>query len=317
MKNRLLNILRAVISVLLLVFLFYRLNLGDIKPLLRTVAVPYLILSFAGYLLLLLFSTTRWWWLLKEKGVRLPFIKVFAYYLIGMFFNNFLPPTIGGGAVRALFAGRDTNRSKETFASMSCELLLGLIGLFIFVTLLLLFYLHAVEGRVLFIIFLSGSIGLIVLFYLMLSPVMVSKLEGYIKRIRIFGIGNKLFDFYTALSSYRDKKRAIFVGIILSFGVQTAIGIQNFFIARSLHLDIGLLPCIIFPSIISVIIMIPSIGGLGVREASYVYFFNMLGISKEASFSLSLIFYLVGVVGSLPGAVIFPLMRRVKKEDKQ
>ncbi|MCK4329961.1 flippase-like domain-containing protein, partial [candidate division WOR-3 bacterium] len=143
------------------------------------------------------------------------------------------------------------------------------------------------------------------------------KLEIYIRRIRIFGIGDKLYDFYTAISIYRYKRTAILIGILLSFGVQTAIGIQNYFIARSLHLQLDLLPCIVFPSIISVIIMLPSIGGLGIREVSYIYFFNMLGIPKEASFSLSIIFYLVGVIGSLPGAVIFPLMKRFRKEDKQ
>ncbi len=317
MKNRLLNIARIVISLLLLLFLFYKLDLQDVKPLIKAADISFLILSFIGYILLLLFSTMRWWLLLNVQGVKLPFIRVFGYYITGMFFNNFLPPTIGGGTVRAIFAGRDTGKNKESFASMTCELLLGFIGLFIFVTILLLFYLMRLEGRILFLIFLFGSIVLIILFCLFLSPRMVRKLEIYIRRIRIFGIGDKLYDFYTAISIYRYKRTAILIGILLSFGVQTAIGIQNFFIARSLHLQLDLLPCIVFPSIISVIIMLPSIGGLGIREVSYVYFFNMMGIPKEASFSLSIIFYLVGVIGSLPGAVIFPLMKRFRKEDKQ
>ncbi|MCK4256851.1 flippase-like domain-containing protein, partial [candidate division WOR-3 bacterium] len=141
MKNRLLNIARIVISLLLLLFLFYKLDLQDVKPLIKAADISFLILSFIGYILLLLFSTMRWWLLLNVQGVKLPFIRVFGYYITGMFFNNFLPPTIGGGTVRAIFAGRDTGKNKESFASMTCELLLGFIGLFIFVTILLLFYL--------------------------------------------------------------------------------------------------------------------------------------------------------------------------------
>ncbi len=317
MKNKWLNIARVVISILLLLLLFYKIDFKDIIPLIGSASIPFLLLSFTGYITLILFSTARWWWLLRVQGIRLSFLRVFGYYFVGMFFNNFLPPTIGGGTVRAMLAGRDTRKNKETFASMTCELLLGLIGLLVFVTLLLLFYLAKREGRILFIIFLSGSIVLIILYYLFLSPRIIKVLERHIKKIKFLQIGERLFNFYVALSIYRDKKRAVLLGILLSFGVQTAIGVQNFFIARALHLDIGLFPCILFPSIISIIIMVPSIGGLGVREASYVYFFNMLGISNEASFSLSILFYLVSVVGSLPGALVFPLMKRFKREDRQ
>jgi len=315
MKNKLLNITRITISLLLLLFLFKRMDLRYIIPLMKGVNIPLLVLSFFSYILLLVFSTMRWRWLLAVQDVRLPFIRVFGYYLIGMFFNNFLPPTVGGGTVRAIYAGKDTGKNKESFASMTCELVLGFIGLFIFVTILLLFYLGRSEGRILFLIFLCGSIVITLLFSLFLSIYIVKKLERPIKRIRLWGIGEKIFNFYNAITIYRDRKMAIFVSILLSFGVQAAIGMENFLIGRALGLELGLLPCMVFPSIIAVITILPSIGGLGVREVSYVYFFNLLGIPKEASFSLSLLFYIVGVIGSLPGIVLFSLMKRVKNKD--
>jgi hypothetical protein len=315
MKDRLLNIARIVISLLLLLFLFKRMDLRDIIPLMKGVNTPLLLLSFSGYILLIVFSTMRWWRLLTVQEVRLPFRRVFGYYLIGMFFNNFLPPTIGGGAVRAIYAGRDTGKNKESFASMTCELVLGFVGLFIFVTILLLFYLGRREGRILFLIFLCGSIAFIILFGLFLSPYMVRRLEGLIKRVRIWRIGEKIFGFYSALSIYRNRRTAILVGILLSFGVQTAIGTENFLIAKALGLELGLLPCMVFPSIIGIITILPSIGGLGIREVSYVYFFSLMGIPKEASFSLSLLFYIVGVIGSLPGAVLFALTKRFRSKD--
>lgn len=317
MKDRLLNITRIIISLLLLLLLFKRMDLRNVIPLMKGVDIPLLLLSFCGYILLLIFSTMRWWWLLIVQDVRLPFMRVFGYYLVGMFFNNFLPPTVSGGAVRAVYAGRDTGKNKESFASMTCELVLGFIGLFIFVTILLLFYLGQREGRILFLIFLCGSVMLIFLFGLFISPYMVGRLEVPIRRIKMWGIGEKIFNFYNALSIYRNRKKAILIGILLSFGVQTAIGMENFFIAKALGLELSLFPCMVFPSIIGVITVLPSIGGLGIREVSYVYFFNLMGIAKEASFSLSLLFYIVGVIGSLPGAVLFSLMKRFKNKDIQ
>lgn len=314
MKNKLLNIIRIVVSLLLLILLFKKMNMGEIIPILTKININLFLLSFLGYILLLLFSALRWWWLLGAQDVRLPFIRVFAYYLIGMFFNNFLPPTIGGGAVRAIYAGADTGKKRESFASMSCELVVGFIGLFIFVTILLLFYLGTGEGKILFFIFLLGTIVLTSLFYLLISPKITEKLEKPIKKLKLWGIGEKLYNLYIAVSLYRGKILTILGVIFLSFGVQTAIGIENFFIGRAIGLEeITLLSYIVFPSIISVITILPSIGGLGIRELSYVYFFNLLGISNEAAFSLSILFYLVGIVGSLPGAIIFATMKKYNK----
>lgn len=312
MKNKLFNIARVVISLLLLLLLFKRLEMRDILPLIREADISYILLSFLGYLLLLLFSAARWWWLLGVQDVRLPFMRVFKYYLIGMFFNNFLPPTLGGGAVRAIYAGRDTGKKKESFASMTCELVLGFIGLFIFVTILLLFYLGTREGKILFLIFLCGSLTLAFLFNLFLSPRMVRRLEIPIRRVKIWGLGEKFHRFYGAISIYRDKRKAILIAILLSFGVQTSIGIINLFIGKALGLELSFLAYIVFPSIISVILILPSIGGLGIRELSYIYFFNLLGIAPEASFSLSILFYLVGIIGSLPGVVLFSTMKKYK-----
>lgn len=315
MKDKLLNIARIIISLLLLLFLFKRVDLRAVIPLMKGADIPLLMLSFSGYILLLVFSAVRWWWLLTVQGVKLSFIRVLGYYLIGMFFNNFLPPTVGGGAARAIYAGRDTGKNKESFASMTCELALGFIGLFIFVTVLLLFYLGIREGKILFLVFLCGGSVLIFLFCLFLSPHMARRLERPIRRVKLWGMGEKIFDFYSAIRIYRSRKMALFVGILLSLGVQISVGVENFFIGKALGLELGLLPCMVFPSIVGVITILPSIGGLGIREVSYVYFFNLVGITKEASFSLSLLFYIVGVIGSLPGAVLFPLMKRFRNKD--
>ncbi len=48
-----------------------------------------------------------------------------------------------------------------------------------------------------------------------------------------------------------------------------------------------------------------ALGGLGVREAAFVYFFGAIGVSNARAISLGLLVYLVFVLSSLAGAPSF------------
>ena len=60
-----------------------------------------------------------------------------------------------------------------------------------------------------------------------------------------------------------------------------------------------------------------TINGLGIREWGYRFFFAQVGLSSTETVTLSLLFYIVGVIGSLAGGIIFPFMKfsEVKKDD--
>lgn len=317
MRKNLLNIVRVVVSVLLLYLLFRKINFKDILTILKTANTPVFLLSFLGYFLLLITSALRWWILLYAQGVKLPYHRTLIYYIIGMFFNNFLPPTIGGGAVRAFYVGKVTGKNKESFASMTVELILGLLGLLIFLAILLLFYLGREGGKVMLVYILGATIFLIAVIFVFLQRGIVKRLKPIVLRIKFFGMGKKLIDFYNAMYLYRGKKLVILEVILLSFCVQASIGIMNFFIGKSLGFNISFLSYIILPSIVSIITMLPSIGGLGIREASYVFFFKSVGLTGAQSLSLSLIFYFCGVIGSLPGVIFFSLGRSLRGKGSE
>ena len=140
MKRRLWLILRILVSVGLLFFILRRMNFDDAITLLKNVNVGLFLLSFVAYFLVVAISTLRWYELLGAQKVRLSYNKTLAYYLVGFFFNNFLPAVVGGGAIRAFYAGRVTNKNKEAFASMATELIFGLIGIFLFTVIVVLIY---------------------------------------------------------------------------------------------------------------------------------------------------------------------------------
>lgn len=56
------------------------------------------------------------------------------------------------------------------------------------------------------------------------------------------------------------------------------------------------------PIILFLVLPPITVGGLGVREAGFIYFFGTTGMEAEATFALSLLIYLGAIVSALPGA---------------
>src|SRR3990167_3630417 len=84
-----------------------------------------------------------------------------------------------------------------------------------------------------------------------------------------------------------------------------------YFLARSLHLPITLQNCWVFVPMIIVAMSLPiSIGGWGVREGAMITFFSLIGISKTAAFSLSVLFGVMMFLIYIPGGIFWILWRK-------
>lgn len=303
-------ILRIVISAGLLFFIFRRMDFKEMLELLRNAHLGIFLTSFGGYALVVLVSALRWHRLLEVQDIRIPYRRTLAYYIIGFFYNNFLPAVVGGGFVRAFYAGRVTQKSKGAFSSMLVELVIGVWGLVIFALLISLFWFKSPAIKKALIPLLGAFILLTVLMYLFFERGFMRKFKGLVERIKVFNLGSRMSEFYNALYIYKDKKRAIFESVLLSFGVQFAIGLMNISIGIALGFKLPLVSYIIYPSIISLLMILPiTINGLGLREWGYRFFFIQVGLTGSQAVTLSLLFYFVGVIGSLVGGIIFPFMK--------
>ncbi len=54
----------------------------------------------------------------------------------------------------------------------------------------------------------------------------------------------------------------------------------------------------------SLALLLPSVGGIGVRELSYVGLFTQIGVASETAFAMSIIIYAVTVATGLIGGVM-------------
>ena len=122
-------IIKSLVSGFLI---FYALRASDFSAILSTLKASHLrfigiasAMIAAGYAI----SALRWQILLKAQKVSISLFDLIKYYLIGAFFNNFLPTTIGGDIVRAYDASKASNSLSQSFAVIIVERMTGIFAL--------------------------------------------------------------------------------------------------------------------------------------------------------------------------------------------
>ena len=103
----------------------------------------------------------------------------------------------------------------------------------------------------------------------------------------------------------KDKQREGWKAIMLSCLSQVTLAFVFFLIAKALHQDIQIVYFLIFVPMICVVSSLPSIGGLGVREAGTVYLFSKIGVESGISVSMSLLLFLFMVTIGLIGGLVY------------
>lgn len=302
--------LRLIITCLLLYLVLRRIDFDNIFNLLKNANMGFLWAAFCGYIVVYSLCALRWHWLLYEHNIKISYARTLAYYLIGFFYNNFLPTVIGGGVVRAFYAGRN-GKNHEAFSSMLVEIIIGGWTLIFYTLVVSVLWDSSLMNRniilSMFAVFIVVSIGL----YLFFEPKFMQKFRILIDKVRIFNLGDRLKNLYNAMCIYKDKKFSIVRVIAASFLLQIIIGVINLFIGLALGFKLPVMSYMTYPAIIGIITTIPiTINGLGVREWGYKFFFSHLsGLTLEQAVILSLLFWFIGVISSLIGGIIFPFVK--------
>ena len=82
---------------------------------------------------------------------------------------------------------------------------------------------------------------------------------------------------------------------------------------RALGLEVPLSFCIIVYPLVGTFAAIPvSLNGLGLREGGYIYMLAVIGIGSENGIAFGLLLFLIVVIDSLIGGVLFLLQKSPK-----
>lgn len=93
----------------------------------------FLLLSLILTPIMIAISCLKWKMILDVGGRRVPFMTLFRIYLIGYFFSNMLPSTVGGDVVRSYYAGKIIDDQAYSAIAIFIERFSGIFFLFFLV----------------------------------------------------------------------------------------------------------------------------------------------------------------------------------------
>jgi hypothetical protein len=94
--------------------------------------------------------------------------------------------------------------------------------------------------------------------------------------------------------------------LVCSIAVQTLRILQAYYLGRGLGIDAPLSTYFAFVPLILLVMLLPvTINGFGTGQAAFVWFFARAGVAAAPAFALSLLFIGLGVIGNLPGGVLY------------
>src|SRR5262245_34381230 len=120
---------KLAVSVVLLAFLFSRIDVGSLWASARRASVPWLAAAVGIYLINVLISVWRWRLLLDAQEIELPWRMLLGSFLVAAFFNNFLPSNIGGDVVRIADTAKAAGSKTLATTVVLTDRVIGLIGL--------------------------------------------------------------------------------------------------------------------------------------------------------------------------------------------
>jgi len=287
----------------------------------------WLLAGFLCYGLVELLAGGRWYLLLRVQGIRLPMWRVGALFMLGIFFNMFLPGGTGGDLLKIYFLFREIPEKQKKSKGLLAVLMDRLIGL-------------------LALIIMSSTIIGIQYGWLKTSPmarhltwvllaILVSSLGAIVFSFVISGFGlatklpkrlpmrDVLIDLSVAYNAYARAWPASLLALVASFGIHTATFLLFCCAARALNVHTGWpgspeIPFwalfTVMPIIVTIASLPGSVGGTGPRELLFVALLGPLcGVPGAEATILSITGFMLTAAWGMIGGLIYLLYRPSKR----
>jgi hypothetical protein len=309
MKNKVLFVVKAIVSIALIWYLLSKTEFAAIYASLVSANLFWLLLALITLYIGKILTTYRWQRLLRAQGIQIPFKNLLASVFVGQFFNSFLPTTVGGDAMRAYDTASQSKESMKSVMSVFSDRLIGVFALALLAVIALIVGLISGED----VSFLAIPVLLVfaVCFFgiwLIFDDRLVLKVVAILEKIKMGKIAGKMRKAYSSLTLLKDKKRVLIIAFLISLALQINVVLFYYFIGVSLDIDVSILYYFMIVPIALVVLLVPfSINGIGLREGVFVFLFTELGVASQDAIALSVLSFLLTLTQAIVGGIIFAL----------
>jgi len=272
--------------------LFGRVDKGLFAAMVAALLVPTLAMAL------------RWRLLLRGHGFEAPLGRTFLVTYAGLFFNNFLPGSVGGDLARAVLASSGETRKAAVAGTVILDRLIGLGVMIVLGGACLIPFAPRFRDRTPVLVALGLFGGMILAYLAYFSPWLRGRLRDRLPFRRTLGELDGVF------RSVRERPALVAAAAGLSLLSQGASILVAYGLAQALGAGgVPIWMFFVFEPIIFIVTAVPvSVGGWGVQEGAYAYLFGTLaGMGTTQAVALSVLFKLSWILVSIPGGILFAL----------
>jgi len=304
MKKTLSALLKGLISILLLTYLFYKIDLKEVWQHLQQANIFYLLIAFGLCIIGQALCAVRWKHLARVMDFHNSLKEFVIYYFAGMFFSLFLPTLIGGDVAKCYYLARGHKKTLQAIISVLADRGTGLIALILIAW-----------GS----LFLMDGVAVPAHFTWGIHAAGIIMIAGLITPFFAGGLCVKLGGRVVELALAYWKRPGVLLNVILiSFGFQMTVILIHILIGLSLGLAIPWKFYFFLVPVVAAVSMLPvSLSGLGVREGAYVYFLSLAGIPQTEALTFAFGWLFVAFASSLTGGLaLFKTPAMAKQKEK-
>lgn len=285
--NRWLKLLiKIAITVVCLWYVSKKIDFKEAFDTIKHADAFYLVLALVAFVFSKLVSAIRLNIYFRNIDTRLSTQQNIRLYWLGMFYNLFLPGSIGGDAYKVFLLKR---RFNGTYKKLSAAVLLdrfsGLLGLGL---ILAVYSFFVLDKDLYLIVIVAGSLLAVAGLYFIVKRWLRDFLPGFLSTL-LLGIVVQALQ------------------VACTYLIMTALGIPA-------HMT----EYIFIFLVSSAVSVLPfTIGGLGIREIVFIEGAKYFGLIREVSVAISLLFYLITLITSSVGALyIYKDPLQIKRDPK-
>jgi len=310
MKEKLLVLLKVLVTASLMALLFRRVDFAEFWAVLHNAKVDLLVASmmvlWAGHYMCII----RWRILMRPIMPVLSLSQLFGIYCIGLFFNLAFPTVVGGDVVKIYYAGKPSKRFGPSFAATFLDRDAGMLAMMIIACIASSLYPENVPGVPVTLIVWSGFAGFLMVNVAIFASTFHQMTQQLLKGLNLGRLAAKADALSAAFQVMAREKRVLVVSLVISLVNQLVVIAVTWLMARALGIQVSFYHFMIFVPVVTLISMIPiTLNGMGLREYAFVSLFTAIGIDREAATALGLLSSFVLILSAIPGGIIYVVFR--------
>ena len=310
MKKILVAVLQIAVTVAVLFWVFHDpQKRAQMAVALRMADYRWIIAALICYFLVELAAGIRWWILLKVQQIHLSIARVAGLFLIGMFYNQFLPGGTGGDIMKSYLLLKETpGKATGALLAVVFDRMVGLVALISITGALIalrydwLTQLHETKHLVwLLIAILSGAVLMLVTSFVVSGFHLAHKLPER------FPGREKLIELSAAYHLYARHWRATLAALGASIVAHLATFWTFLCVAYAFRARVAALDFFAIMPIERTISSLPiSFAGVGLREKIFqIMLHGLCGVPEAVAVLIGSMSFLVMLASSAPGGIVY------------